>query len=46
MNARKYIALTGVSKATATRDLQHLARIGAFVPLGGGRGRRHELGET
>jgi Fic family protein len=46
MNARKYIALTGVSKATATRDLQHLARIGALVPIGSGRSSRYELGET
>jgi Fic family protein len=37
MNARKYVALTGASKATATRDLQHLAQIGALVALGGGR---------
>ncbi len=44
MNARKYVALTGVSKATATRDLLHLARIGAFIPVGGGRSTRYELG--
>ena len=43
MNARKYIALTGTSKATATRDLQHLARIGAFSPIGGGRSARYQL---
>ncbi len=43
MNARKYVALTGASKATATRDLQHLAGIGALVPLGGGRSTRYEL---
>jgi Fic family protein len=43
MNARKYIALTGTSKATATRDLQHLARIGALAPIGGGRSTRYEL---
>lgn len=46
MNARKYVALTGASKATATRDLQHLARIGVLVPLGGGRSTRYELGES
>jgi Fic family protein len=45
MSARKYVALTGASKATATRDLQHLAQLGAFVPLGGGRSIRYELGE-
>lgn len=44
MNARKYIALTGASKATATRDLMQLARIGALVPSGGGRSTRYELG--
>ena len=42
MNARKYVALTGASKATATRDLQHLAQIGALVPIGGGRSTRYE----
>lgn len=46
MNARKYIALTGASKATATRDLQHLAQLGALVPTGGGRSTRYELGEV
>ncbi len=44
MNARKYIALTGASKATATRDLQHLARLGALTPTGGGRSTRYEFG--
>ena len=44
MNARKYVALTGVSKATATRDLLQLARIGALHSLGGGRSTRYELG--
>lgn len=41
MNARKYAALTRVSKATATRDLQHLVRIGALLPIGAGRSRRY-----
>ncbi len=44
MNARKYIALTAASKATATRDLQQLAVMGALVPTGGGRSTRYELG--
>ncbi len=44
MNARKYIALTGTSKATATRDLQQLTNLGALVPTGGGRSTRYELG--
>lgn len=43
MNARKYVALTKASKATATRDLQHLAQIGAMRSVGGGRSTRYEL---
>ena len=43
MNARKYIALTRVSKATATRDLQALVELGVFTPLGGGRSRCYQL---
>ncbi len=46
MNARKYVALTGSSKATATRDLQELARLGALTPAGGGRSTRYELTEA
>lgn len=43
MNARKYVALTNTSKATATRDLQQLASLGALIPVGGGRSTRYEL---
>lgn len=43
INARKYIALTGISKATATRDLQELAQLGILKPIGGGRSVRYEL---
>lgn len=43
MNARKYVALTGSSKATATRDLQHLAQIGALIPIGAGRSTRYAI---
>jgi Fic family protein len=39
MNARKFIALTKTSKATATRDLQQLLEFGAFVLSGKGGGR-------
>lgn len=39
MNAKKYIGITKTSKATATRDLQHLLEIGAFA-LGGKAGGR------
>lgn len=38
MNARKYMGITKASKATATRDIQHLTKIGAFTSLPG-RGR-------
>ena len=44
INARKYSAITGVSKATATRDLQQLAQIDAIIPIGSGRSTRYELG--
>jgi Fic family protein len=43
MNARKYVALTGASKATATRDLQQLTELGALTPVGSGRSTRYEL---
>ena len=43
MNARKYVSLTGASKATATRDLQDLVEKGVFVPIGGGRSTRYEV---
>ncbi len=45
MNARKYIDLTKTSKATATRDMQHLLEIGAFRLLGkaGGRSTGYEI---
>ncbi|MFN2374602.1 MAG: Fic family protein [Cyclonatronaceae bacterium] len=45
MNARKYIAIAKTSKATATRDLQNLLDIGAFVHYGtaGGRSTRYQV---
>lgn len=43
INARKYVALTQVSKATATRDLQDLVAIGALDPIGAGRNTRYDL---
>jgi Fic family protein len=45
MNARKYISITGTSKATATRDLQQLLDIGALILAGnaGGRSTRYEV---
>lgn len=45
MNARKYVGITKTSKATATRDMQHLLEIGAFVLAGkaGGRSTSYQL---
>jgi Fic family protein len=39
MNASKYASIAGVSKATATRDLQELLRQGALVQWGDASGR-------
>jgi Fic family protein len=43
MNASKYGSLTSTSKATATRDLQQLAEIKAFLIEGGGRSTHYVL---
>ena len=43
MNAKKYMAITGTSKATATRDLQYLLSTDAFKQIGSGRNTRYEL---
>lgn len=43
MSAKKYIAITKTSKATATRDLQDLVACDLFVLVGGGRSTRYEL---
>ncbi|NNM58335.1 MAG: Fic family protein [Legionellales bacterium] len=43
MSAKKYMTITGTSKATATRDLQHLLTIQAFKQIGSGRSVRYEL---
>lgn len=37
MSAKKYISINKTSKATATRDLQHLTEIGLLIIKGGGR---------
>lgn len=37
INVRKYIAITKTSKATATRDLQELAKLNVFVTVGSAR---------
>ncbi len=43
MNARKYLALAKISKATATRDLRELVKMGAIQPEGEGRSVRYHL---
>lgn len=43
MTAKKYIAITRTSKATATRDLQELHEWGVFAQVGAGRSVRYEL---
>lgn len=43
MSAKKYMTITGTSKATATRDLQHLLAIKIFRQIGSGRSARYEL---
>ncbi len=43
MTAKKYIAITKASKATSTRDLQQLAELGVFEPMGGGRNVSYKL---
>ncbi len=43
MSPKKYISITGVSKATATRDLQELHNIEALIRKGDGRSTRYHL---
>lgn len=44
MNARKYVGITKTSKATATRDMQYLLEIGAFILVGkGGRSTSYQI---
>jgi Fic family protein len=45
MNATKYIGLTRASKATATRDMQELLEMGAFIHAGkaGGRSTSYQV---
>lgn len=45
MTAKKYMKIAKTSKATATRDLQHLCEIGLFQQVGAGRSVRYELGD-
>ena len=43
MTAKKYMAITKTSKATATRDLQYLYEIGALLVEGAGRSVSYQL---
>ena len=43
MTARKYMAISKTSKATATRDLQDLVVKGALTAYGSGRSTRYEI---
>ena len=43
MSTHKYIAITKASKATATRDLQQLAKVEALSKTGGGHSTRYHL---
>jgi Fic family protein len=43
MNAKKYISITGTSKATATRDLQELVEMNVFVIKGAGRATSYQI---
>ncbi|MCT4665504.1 MAG: Fic family protein [Flavobacteriales bacterium] len=43
MSAKKYMKITKTSKATATRDIQQLVKLGIFVAQGGGRSTSYSL---
>ena len=43
MSAKKYMSISKTSKATATRDLQALTKLGIFIPSGGGRSKNYTL---
>jgi Fic family protein len=43
MNVKKYISITGISKATATRDLQELTEMKVFLMNGAGRATSYQL---
>ena len=43
MNVKKYISITGTSKATATRDLQELTEMKVFLMNGAGRASSYQL---
>ena len=43
LSAKNYERLTQASKATATRELTELMKLGALTRVGAGRGTRYEL---
>lgn len=43
MTAKKYIRITNTSKATATRDMQHLKEVGIFISIGDGRSTAYKI---
>ena len=43
LSAENYLAITGTSRATATRDLQDLVEMGALVRTGRLKGTRYRL---
>ncbi|MGH7885891.1 MAG: Fic family protein, partial [Thermodesulfobacteriota bacterium] len=43
MSAKKYVAITNISKATATRDLQNMVEKGAFFTMGAGRSAHYKI---
>lgn len=43
MTAKKYIKITNTSKATATRDMQHLKELEIFVSFGEGRSTAYKI---
>jgi Fic family protein len=43
MNVKKYISITGTSKATATRDLQELTEMNVFLMKGAGRATSYQI---
>lgn len=43
MSTKKYMTITGASKATATRDLKDLTEKNILIPTGGGRSTHYEI---
>lgn len=46
MTAKKYISITRASKATATRDLQELEKLGVLTSYGGGRSVHYKISDA